>query len=166
MSFDTSGQTQGYKSCQKAQCQTLRDCFSTLVTTCNANALVSPALVTSLSHFYLGSKFNIYGIGSKHDLIHLGSCEIILASFSRTLGPFFPSPHLSSCFSPPFPTTHYVFYNGQMCETSNMKSKSPSICSEGHCFVSFETKPFFSSFLSPIFITSFSSVPSSPDANY
>lgn len=104
------------------------------------------------------SRLNTSGVGSVHDLIHLGSSEITLASLSPTCGLIFPI-HVTFVIS-----TLYF----QQRNMYPIMDGCVRIQTEGHCFASFwnPTFSFFSSFLSTIFIASFSSVPSSPDANY
>lgn len=106
-------------------------------------------------------------VGSEHDLILLGSCEIILAPLSSTCGLIF-SIHASFYhFNPLFPTIHRISSNGWMGEISlEINATQLFWRSLLGAFWNLAFFSFLYSFLSTIFIASFMTVPSSPDANY
>lgn len=128
----------GYKSCWKSS-NVIHYYFINLATRCCA--VVSSVVlcffrtVHRINWTQSCPRLNTSRVGSVHDLILLGSCEIILASLSSTCGLIFPS-HVSFYHFNPFVSnnTWHVSYNGRMAEISNSKSMQSSCC-EGHCLV-------------------------------
>lgn len=157
LSFDTSSPTRGYKSCQKAECQTSCMTVSAPWPPCAVWQCCSESVTSSKN------KLNWILLKIEHLSSWVSAWPHPLGEALKSHWP--PYHRLVASSSPSTSLLSFQPLYFQQRITYPIMDGCVRIQTEGHCFASF-WNPTFSSSLSTIFIASFSSVPSSPDANY